>query len=73
MTLEVNLRRIGSSRSSMTAIPIVARVLQGGRFGEDILAGRGIRDMRCAQDTIYEILRGKLGPGVILKFTGEET
>lgn len=74
MTLTVELRRLGTSRSSLTTIPITARVEQGGTYGTDLLAGQRITDIEQAQRTAYEALERRFKQAVAVRWvdrTGE--
>jgi len=45
MTMIVEFRRTGMSRVSEDAIPLVARVRAGSKYGEDMLRKTGILDV----------------------------
>jgi hypothetical protein len=64
MKLTIVLQRVGSSRVAESSIPLVARVLQGGRFGEDLLAGKGLSDMEGAKVALLAKLRNSLGRSI---------
>lgn len=66
---EIHLQRIGVSRVSEYGIPFTARVLQGGIYGQDIIAGRGIRDREYAESASLEALRRKLPRAVASSLT----
>lgn len=68
MTLTVELRRLGSSRSSLTTIPIVARIEQGSTHGTDLLVGQRITDVEQAKRTVTEALDRKFLAGVTVKW-----
>lgn len=45
MTLQIELRRVGVSRSSLATVPIQACVIQSGKPGGDLIPGQGLKDV----------------------------
>lgn len=71
MTFTIELRRIGTSRSSLTTIPIVARVKQGNAFGDDLLAGMKVADIENARRIVVEKLEDRFRSPVTVMWLDE--
>lgn len=65
MTITVELTRVGSSRVSENAIPIEARILQGGILGGNLLHGRSYADPISAKEAVRRILGEKIVDEVV--------
>ncbi len=55
MKVTVELQRVGSSRVSQRGIPIQARVIQGGRRGENLLKS-GMTDVESVKPAVHFLL-----------------
>lgn len=58
MTLTITLARVGSSRVAEHNIPLQARILQGGRYGENLLPG-SVTDVEYAKTWLTDSLNNK--------------
>lgn len=58
IVLTVELQRVGRSSVSNAGIPICARILQDGKYGEPVLQG-GISDKQYAKEVIQADLSQK--------------
>jgi hypothetical protein len=67
MTITIELRRVGMSTVSYAAIPLEARVLQGGQYGENLLKGRWT-DPVGAKREIYRLLTARFGRAVTVEW-----
>lgn len=45
MKISIELQRVGASRVAEHNIPLQARILQGGKYGADLLAKDGLTDV----------------------------
>lgn len=61
MTIAIVLERVGSSRVSEANIPLMARIFQAGKHGEDLLAGERRTDVEGTKAEIRRRLELKLG------------
>jgi hypothetical protein len=65
MTITVELNRVGTSRVAIHAIPIEARVRQGGVLGANLLRGRGYSDPVSAKEAVRQILGAKINADIV--------
>lgn len=68
MTLIIELDRIGMSRVSYEAIPLRARILQGGKYGENLVEKQKPTDVIWTQGEIQRMMDEKFRSTVTINW-----
>lgn len=73
MTLTIELDRIGMSRVSYEAIPLRARIVQGGKYGENLIEKQKPTDVVGAKDEIQRMMDEKFHCSVTIDWIDHTT
>lgn len=70
MTVTIELRRKGKSKSSNSMLPVEARMITDGHTGENILGKQQLADVNGAKSLVLQWLRDVYGKPVDVEWVG---